>query len=44
MYLAEDRIMSMEIITKREMRNTLAYLPAANAVTDPQTELSGLLR
>ena len=36
--------MSMEIITKIGMRNTLAYIPEAIAVTDPQTELQGLLR
>lgn len=36
--------MSMEIVTKRNMSNTLAYLPEAVALTDPQTELSGLLR
>ncbi len=43
MYLAEDRIMSMEIVTKQEMKNRLEYLPSATALTDPQTELGGLM-
>ena len=44
MFLAEDRIMCLEILTKKGERYLLKYVPGAKAVTDPPTDFKTLLK
>ena len=44
MYLAEDRIMCLEILTKRDNNWILKYVPGCKALTDPPTTLSILIK
>jgi chitin synthase len=44
MYLAEDRIMCLEILVKVGCRYTLSYVPGSIAKTDPQIKLSMLFK
>ena len=44
MYLAEDRIMCLEILTKRNEDWLLKYIPGCRALTDPPTTLSVLIK
>ena len=43
-YLAEDRIMWLEIITKEGENYVLHYVPGAKCLTDPPLSLTGLLK
>jgi chitin synthase len=44
MYLAEDRIMCLSIVTNPEKNDTLTYIPGAVAITDPPKSLSVLIK
>ena len=44
MYLAEDRIMCLEILTKRNEDWILKYVPGCRSLTDPPTELAQLIK
>ena len=44
MYLAEDRIMCLEILIKRGENWILKYVPSCRSLTDPPTRLSDLLK
>ena len=44
MYLAEDRIMCLEILVKRDCNWILNYVPGCKALTDPPTSLSVLIK
>ena len=44
MYLAEDRIMCLEILIKRSSDWILKYVPGSKALTDPPQSLSVLLK
>lgn len=43
MYLAEDRILCLEIYSLFNKRYTLRYIPTAKAVVDPVTNLVNLM-
>lgn len=43
MYLAEDRILCLEIYTKKKNKFNLEYLPDSYAYVDPVTTLPKLL-
>jgi chitin synthase len=43
MYLAEDRILCLEIYSRIGKRYNLKYIPNAKASVDPITSLSGML-
>ena len=43
-YLAEDRIMCLEIIAKRHCSYIIHYIPGARCLTDPPMRLSDLIR
>ena len=44
MYLAEDRIMCLEILVKNSCKYVLQYIPGATGLTDPPTKLSNLIK
>ena len=44
MYLAEDRIMCLEILIKRNEAWLLKYIPGSKALTDPPENVMGLIR
>ncbi len=44
MFLAEDRIMCVSILTNESRSDFLTYVPGARAVTDPPTTLAVLLK
>lgn len=44
MYLAEDRIMCLEILIKKKQKNTLSYVPGVRAVTDPPKEIDKFIK
>jgi chitin synthase len=44
MFLAEDRIMCLEILVKAGERNYLSYVPGSVALTDPPSKLSVLFK
>ncbi len=44
LYLAEDRIMCLEVLTHQGQRNKLAFVPGSTALTDPPTSVADLLR
>ncbi len=43
MYLAEDRILCLEIYSKKGSKYTLNYIPTATSVVDPVTTLTKLM-
>ena len=43
-YLAEDRIMCLEIVAKRHCNYTIHYIPGTRCLTDPPMRLSDLVR
>lgn len=43
-YLAEDRIMCLEIITKKQKNFIIHYVPGAKCLTDPPLSLTGLVK
>ena len=43
MYLAEDRVLCFELVSKRNQSNVLRYVKGAVAETDPMDSLSGLI-
>ena len=43
-YLAEDRIMCLEIIAKEHEDFIIHYVPGAKCLTDPPMSLTGLLK
>lgn len=43
-YLAEDRIMCLEIIAKKDCNYIINYIPGAKCLTDPPLSLSGLVK
>ena len=43
-YLAEDRIMCLEIIAKEDSEFILNYVPGAKCLTDPPLSLTGLIK
>ena len=44
MFLAEDRIMCLEVLTKKGNNYLLQYVPGALSVTDPPTDFKTLLK
>jgi chitin synthase len=44
MYLAEDRIMCLELLVKRNCAYKLAYIPGAKAITDPPKDITTLIK
>lgn len=44
MYLAEDRIMCLEIIAKKNCNYILKYIPGCKAVTDPPNTMKQLIK
>lgn len=44
MYLAEDRVMCLEILVKKKEAWRLSYVPGAKALTDPPDNLATLIK
>jgi len=44
MYLAEDRVMCLEILRRYSKNWVLRYIPGARALTDPPTSIIGLIK
>lgn len=43
-YLAEDRIMCLEIIAKKNKEYIISYIPGAKCLTDPPLSLTQLIK
>lgn len=43
MYLAEDRILCLQIFSKFDRKYQLAYIPNSEAVVDPVTSLTRMM-